>query len=115
MVQDTETFHDLWYGQSTLYMARHLRALLLPGLTWGVFMLLLVFTLQCWSELLRRQWIERERLMFPLTYLPLEMTRVENPAPFWRNGVMWAGFLTAAGIESLNSLHYLYPAVPEIH
>lgn len=115
MVQDTETFNHLWYGQSTLYTARHLRALIVPILTWGSFMLLLVVTLQCWSELLRRQWIERERLMFPLTYLPLEMARVEHPAPFWQNKVMWAGFLTAAFIESLNSLHYLYPAMPEIH
>ncbi|HIE53482.1 MAG TPA: hypothetical protein EYP85_17150 [Armatimonadetes bacterium] len=115
MVQDAETFHDLWEGHSTLYTARHLRALLLPGLTWTAFMLLLVTALQCLAELVRRQWIERERLTFPLTYLPLEMAQVERPAPFWKNRLMWAGFFTAAFIESLNSVHYLYPAVPEIH
>jgi len=115
MVQDAATIDDLWEGHSSLYTSHHLRTLLLPGLTWTVFMLLLATALQCLSQLVRRQWIERERLTFPLTYLPLEMTQVENPTPFWRNRLMWAGFLTAAFIETLNSIHFLYPAVPELH
>lgn len=114
MVQDEETFHDLWQGHSSLYTLRHLRALLLPFLTWSVFMTLLALSLQGFAEVVRKQWIARERLTFPLTYLPLEMARVEDPAPFWKSRLMWAGFLTAALLESINSLNYLFPAVPYI-
>ena len=114
MVQDPVTQHHLWEGHSTLYTAAHLRALWRPGLTWTVFMLLLATALQCLTQLVRQQWVERERLTFPLTYLPLEMTRFSDSAPFWKNRLMWAGFLTAAAVETLNSLNYLYPAVPKL-
>ena len=58
-----------------------------------------------------RPWIERERLTFPLTTLPLAMTRVDAP-DFWRDRRMWIGFLVAALLESHNSVAYLVPALP---
>ena len=114
MVQDPITRRHLWEGYSTLYTAEHLRALLVPGLTWTVLMLLLAAALQGLMQWVRQQWIERERLTFPLTYLPLEMTRFGGSPPFWKNRLMWAGFLTAAAIETLNSINYLHPAVPRL-
>lgn len=114
MVQDPATRHHLWEGHSTLYIGEHLQALAVPGLTWTVFMLLLATALQSLMQLVRQQWIERERLTFPLTYLPLEMTRFSGPSSFWKNRLMWAGFFTAAAIETLNSINYLHPAVPKL-
>ena len=38
--------------------------------------------------ILRKQWIERERLIFPLAQLPLEMTKKS----FFKNKLMWLGF-----------------------
>ena len=111
MVQDHQVIWDLHYGQASLYTREALRALAPPLLTWSAFMVLLVTAHHAVSQLVAKPWIERERLTFPLTMLPLEMTRVERP-DFWRNRVMWAGFGLAALIESWNSVAYLYPAVP---
>jgi hypothetical protein len=44
--------------------------------------------------------------------IPLAMT--EPGSGFWQNRTMWAGFALAAGLDLLNGLHYLYPAVPGI-
>ncbi|MBI2297545.1 MAG: hypothetical protein HYU66_01105 [Armatimonadetes bacterium] len=111
MVHDRTVIEQLHYGQASLWSGRALRALLPPGITWTAFMLLLVGAHHCVAELLARPWIQRERLTFPLTALPLAMTRVEQPA-FWRDRGMWAGFLLAAVVECHNSVAYLVPALP---
>ena len=54
-----------------------------PFLAWLVFMMTLYFVMVCMLVLLRKQWVENEKLAFPLTILPLEMTR---PA-FFKQGL----------------------------
>ena len=45
--------------------------------------------------ILRRQWMERERLIYPLVQVPLAMTQSEERGqalgPFFKNPIMWAG------------------------
>ncbi len=60
----------------------------------------------------RRQWMDRERLTFPIAQLPIEMT--EPRTGFFRNRLMWLGFAIAAGLESMNSLNFLYPNIPYV-
>lgn len=65
--------------------------------------------------LLRRQWQDNERLVFPLTALPLALIRDElDGQPFLRNRVMWMGFFFVAIIYTINGIHVNYPAFPEI-
>lgn len=113
MVQDLEVIEALHQGHASLYTLPALRAILPPAITWTAFMVLLVAAHHCLAQLVARPWIERERLTFPLTVLPLEMTRVEQPV-FWRNRLMWAGFLVAALLESWNSIAYLIPQIPTL-
>jgi hypothetical protein len=68
----------------------------------------------CINTILRRPWLEGERLTFPLVYLPLEMCRGGGEPAFWKNRLMWAGFWIAGGLESVNSLNYLYPSIPSL-
>lgn len=91
-----------------------------PLLSWTVFGLLLAWCTVCVCALLRRQWVEHEKLIFPLNYVPLAMTDPAGGAlasaghPFFRNRLMWAGFLVPTVLHTFNSLHQLWPGVPEM-
>ncbi|NUQ00228.1 MAG: hypothetical protein HUU35_10280, partial [Armatimonadetes bacterium] len=113
-ILDAEVVTSLYRGHSSLYVADHLRAVLRPAATWSFFMMLLAGVALCAAQLLREQWISRERLVFPLTYLPLEMSRGGGSPAWWRNRLLWVGFGLAAFIDCVNGLHFLVPAVPEI-
>ncbi len=99
-------------GQSTLYTREHLMAWLVPTLCWVAFGTVLIGVMMCLNVLFRRQWVDRERLTFPVIHLPLEM--IDNPGPLFRSRLMWGGFALAASISLLNGLSYLFPAVPSI-
>ena len=62
--------------------------------------------------LLRKQWIEREKLSYPIVHLPLEMTRPDGR--LFRSKMMWIGFGIAGGIDLINGIHAFWPAFPEI-
>lgn len=88
-----------------------------PLLAWSLFIVTLYFVTLCLLVILRKQWFEREKLLFPLATLPLEMSRLEDGrvvASFWRNRLMWLGFLLPATVNSINGLNAYYPAVPRI-
>ena len=73
------------------------------------------YNLKCVSPInviLRKQWIENERLAYPIIQIPLEMTDLRSG--FFRNRMMWIGFTIAGAISLLNGLNFLYPSVPRI-
>ncbi len=112
--RDPEVIGAFFRGNSTLYQPGVLHEWAVPVLFWTVVLLLLAWTMLCLNALLRRQWVDGERLAFPLVQLPLEMVREGGASPFWRNPLMWAGFLLAGGAESINSINYLSPSFPAI-
>jgi len=63
--------------------------------SWTVFLIVSWIGLFCFLSLFQRRWSKQEHLRFPLLYLPLEMTSgaVETRKAFFRNPVMWVGFL----------------------
>ena len=89
-----------------------------PLLWWFVFMVALWTVNICAMVILRRQWVEHEHLIYPITKIPLAM--VEAPpgrslvAPFLKSGLMWVGLLLAFGRESLTALNHYFPSVPVI-
>lgn len=89
------------------------RAWLVPTLNWTVFLLLFVGCTLSLSALLRRQWVDRERLTFPTVILPLEMTRPGGE--LWRSRVMWSGFIVAALVGVNNNLHANLPFIPDLN
>jgi len=89
-----------------------------PLIAWLALICALYLVMMCMMVILRRQWVERERLAFPLTQLPLEMVRGADAGPltpFLRNPVMWIGFAIPFTLGSLKGLHYYFPAVPVFH
>jgi len=90
-----------------------------PLTVWLSFVLVLYFVMFCVTVILRKQWIERERLVFPLVKLPTEMIDPGDDArspvtPFFRNRLMWIGFAIPFLINGWNSIHnyiYFFPTI----
>ena len=82
---------------------------------WLPFFFLIWITTICLSAILRRQWVEKERLSFALVQLPVEMSQSDGGVlnSFFRNKLMWIGFAIPVILHGLNGLHYYFPAVPE--
>lgn len=109
-------FYD---GGGSFFTPRHLRGWAAPILAWSVFLFALLGFMYCLGSLLRRQWGERERLLFPMTVLPLEAIGGGNtggpaaPAGPWRDTLFWGAAAVALVLQSLASLHHaLDPRVP---
>lgn len=67
------------------------------------------------ASLLRRQWIDNEKLTFPLVQLPVELARdAETGGRFFRNRLTWIGFALPTLIFTLNGLHGIYPGIPQL-
>lgn len=93
-------------------------AWVVPLAAWLAFAGCLFLAYFCLAAILRRQWVDRERLSFPLVQLPAEIIRTD-PVPtfgsgFFRSRLMWAGFAIPAVVHSINSLHYYFPSWPSI-
>ncbi|KPJ64282.1 hypothetical protein AMK68_01970 [candidate division KD3-62 bacterium DG_56] len=112
MVKDPAAVKAFYEGQSTLYTWANLRAWAIPVLGWSVFSWVLLLAMLCTNALLRKQWVERERLTFPIIQLPMAMAG--EPRSFFRNRLMWMAFAFSFSIVTLNGFNYLYPWLPKI-
>ncbi len=87
-----------------------------PLLGWFVFILALYLVMLFVMVILRKQWVEREKLAFPLIQLPVEMVRDdENESlikPLFKNKLFWLAMAIPVIISSLNALNSYFPAVP---
>jgi len=100
-------------GHSTFYTWPTIHAWIGPVAAWTLFICLLLFVAQGVNVLMRRQWADRERLTFPLVWLPLAMT--DSNGAFYRNPLMWAGFSAAGGLSLLNGIAFLNPSLPSVN
>jgi len=90
----------------------------IPLFWWLSLMAVVMFVAFCIVVILRKQWVEHERLLFPLVELPAEMAEgSDDPSPkprFMRNRMFWIGFLVPLGLVLWNAIHYFSPFVPQI-
>ncbi|MCX6374828.1 MAG: hypothetical protein NTU88_02095 [Armatimonadetes bacterium] len=112
MVSDLEVLKGYYGGASTLYTREHILTWLPPVMIWSLFIIAMLVVFMCVNVLVRAQWMDREKLAFPIVYLPLEMSDTEGK--LYKNKLMWAGFALAGGIDFINGLHWLFPNIPEI-
>jgi len=87
-----------------------------PLAAWAVISLAVIISFACIAAIFRRQWVDNEKLTFPLANLPLEMSgaTMTTGVSFFRNKLTWIGFALPTVIFMMNGLHGLYPAVPEV-
>lgn len=110
IVSDSASLRNFYFGNSTLYDPTNYRPWIVPALMWSTFCFVLLYTMLCLNTILRKQWMESERLTFPIVTLPLEMTA--EGGEFFRNRYMWLGFGVAGTITFVAGLNYLYPSIP---
>ena len=85
-------------------------AWLLPLMAWSFFFLLFFFTSFSLVTLLRRRWLETERLGFPL----LEMPRALIEGGIFHQRLFWWGMLVPGVLFGINGLHHYVPSVAAI-
>jgi len=111
-VRDKSILRGYFEGESSIFIEKHIQAWFTPVLAWSAFIFVALFAMLCINIILRKQWVEREKLSYPLIELPLAMTQARYN--FFRSKMMWIGFGVAAGIRIINGFHSLYPAIPAI-
>ncbi len=85
-------------------------AWVVPLSNWFLFIVVFYFMSICLMVMLRRQWVEQERLTYPLTELPVAM--VQEKTPLYRSRLMWIGFLIPFVIYSMRGFSIIFPLVP---
>ncbi len=118
VVSDRDALRAFNRGHVSIYSPEgqaYLRAWVVPLAAWGLFFLTLVGMYLCMTILVRRAWVENEKLTFPIVQLPLAMTADDAGKAFFQNPVMWAGFGLAFAVSGLNGLHELIPSMPQIN
>lgn len=108
--RDPEALKAFFIGHSSFF--EHWHAWVVPLGCWMGFTFALLAAFYCLNVIIRRQWVESERLTFPLVALPLEM--VENDLAFYRHRAMWVAFTIPLLINVVNNLHEWYPSLPQI-
>ena len=121
-VQDERVVRQYYEGADQIQAGVPWDAWAAPLLYWLLFGLALYLVMVCVSVVLRRQWVERERLVYPTMQLPLHMieearsdAEESSPIPpFFKNRVMWLGFLLPFLIGNINALHNYFHYIPSI-
>ena len=87
---------------------------LTPILSWGLLAFLVLFAFLCLTAILRKQWVDSEKLAFPLAQLPLEIAGDQDRPAFFRNRLMWLGAALPVAVYTVKWLHQVYPSVPDV-
>ncbi|MFH1567946.1 MAG: DUF6785 family protein [Gemmatimonadota bacterium] len=89
-----------------------------PLTAWTAFILVFYWVILCIGVLLRGQWVDNERLVFPLTRLPLAMLEDADSERrvswLFKNKLMWLAFAIPLALHSWNSLANYHDAFTPI-
>ena len=108
-----DTVLGIYYGGQSVPWGEWI----VPLLMWIGFLGAIWCAMMCLLIMVRKRWMQEERLSFPVVELALEMTDTTGRAaqrPFFLNPVMWVGFSLTFLFNLVNILHALRPAVPSI-
>lgn len=102
-------------GHSTLYDWENIRIWLLPIGAWSLFLVSVITAMLSIVILLRRHWVENERLSYPIAQIPIIITEGGGSNALFRSRLFWTGFALAASIDLLNGLAQFYPTLPSVN
>lgn len=83
--------------------------------SWLVLLIALWTAILCMMILIRRQWMEQERLSYPVMQVPLAMAETEEGRsipPFYRSKTMWMGFVIPFLFGTLHAIRAYVPSFP---
>ncbi len=117
MVTDKEAIR--WYyegmptGQSFPW-----QAWAAPLFFWLLFFVALSLVMIAIPVILRRQWMDNEKLTYPMMQPPMALVQTAEDKNSWdwlfKSRLFWGGFAISAFIITLNGLNYYYPQIHPI-
>ena len=110
---ENQLFYGYYQGEANLYTIYHLQKWAKPILWWTAFIFMLSLGMFCLNVMVRKRWIEYEKLSYPIIQLPMEMSGITYSG-FFKNQFMWSGFAISGGLVLLNGLNFIYPVIPEL-
>lgn len=112
--QDPAIVEPYYLGREIFWRPGIYRAWLLPLSVWLLWLLAVGATMWAWNVILRRRWVDQDRLSFPCVQLPLEICRTGGFGGLVSGRLFWGGFAVSALIESLNQISDVVPSMPPI-
>ncbi len=114
-IQTGDAIKHYEQGRSSLYNWDHIRVWLVPAAAWSGFLLCMISSMLCINILLRRHWVEHERLEYPIVQIPLLITEGGGANRMFRDKLLWIGFGIAASIDLWNGFSQFFPAIPRLN
>jgi len=114
VVDDMGVLKGLYEGESSLYHWYYIRAWLRPVFWWSMFLFALIVIMLGINTIIRRQWMEHEKLAYPIVQLPLAITQDGGSLKFLQNYMLWIGIVIGGGVDLINGLNGFFPAIPQI-
>jgi len=112
--QDPGVVESFYLGRENFLRPEILAAWIVPIASWFVWLVALGVTMWAWNVLLRRRWIEHDRLSFPAIQLALQMCREGEFGGMVAGKLFWSGFVVSALVESLQQINRRFPNVPSV-
>ena len=112
--QDPDVVELYYRGHTTFWQAHLVLAWLVPLVAWMAFLMAVGATMWSWNVLLRRRWVDHDRLSFPCVQLPLEMCRAAGFGGMVSGRLFWSGVSVSAAVETLAQLHARLPNFPGV-
>ncbi len=89
-----------------------------PMAAWSSFIMAIYLMMITIMILIRRQWVDYDRLSFPLLQLPMDMVEESKDksvfSPFVKNPLMWLGFFIPFVLFSTSALNHYFPFIPDV-
>jgi len=114
VVDDMKILRGLYEGQSSIYNWHYIKTWLTPVFWWSTFLFAIFIVMIGINTIIRKQWMENEKLSYPIIQLPLAMTRDGGNLDFFRNKMLWIGISIGACVDLINGLHAFVPSIPEL-
>jgi hypothetical protein len=96
--QEKTVVEPLYSGHVNFWQSELLSAWAIPVLCWMAWLAALGATLWAWNVILRRRWVEHDKLSFPCVQLPLELCRNGGFGGRAGGKLFWFGFAISAVI-----------------
>ena len=91
---------------------------MVPLAAWVSFILSIYLMMIAIASIVRRQWVDYDRLTFPLLQLPIDLTEEGKSGsiitPLFKRPLLWIGFALPFVLYSTNALNHYFPFIPAV-
>ncbi len=111
-VTDLSLLEGYFLGNSHPYQRAVLAAWARPAFWWAAWTTGLLWVSLCLNVIVRRRWSDEDKLAFPMTELPLQLTQPDGR--LFQSRAWWIGLGVSLGVGFWNLLGIFCPALPGV-